>query len=349
MKNTFNKRTVQQLPGDTSSMQLNRAVEFCKEWLAGQQEFVFHTSGSTGSPKKIILQRKQLEASANATIRFLNLTQNEHILICLNTHLIAGTMMLVRGLMLGCEMTIVEPSTSVISDLKNDHPYTFVSLVPFQLKHIDNAKLEKFRNVLVGGAPLHAELEEKLKGTGTTIWHTYGMTETVSHIALRRVGKENVFTALPGIELKTDDRECLCIRGDVTNNDWVNTNDMAELIDTTHFIITGRLDHVINTGGMKVQPERVEIALQHAILNAGYPQLEGFITSVPDVLRGEKIVAVLQTEKTDPEMTEMIRQNIAGMLNNYEIPKEWLGIKSFILTPSGKIDKSATLAEALNM
>jgi O-succinylbenzoic acid--CoA ligase len=349
MQKTFNRTTVLNLPEDSSSMQVNRAVTFCKDWLAGQEEFVFHTSGSTGPPKPIQLYREQMKASAQATIKYLGLSSSEQILVCLNTHFIAGTMMLVRGLELGCDITVVEPSASVVQSLAKDHPYTFASFVPFQLAKVDAGKLARFRNILVGGGPLRDDMEQQLSTIPAAVWHTYGMTETVSHIALKRVGRDKYFHAMPGIELKVDEEQRLCIRGAVTRNQWLVTHDHAVMHGDSGFTITGRADAVINSGGVKIQPEVVHVALNETLIDLGLPHVESFITGTPHPRLGEQVTAVfLKAPVVNESLFATLEKRLTEKLGKYEVPRRWLVADTFSYLPGGKLDRLSTLAKALN-
>lgn len=346
---SFNSISVLQLEPDTSSVHVNYAIQFCKDWLKGKQHFVFHTSGSTGEPKKIELNRAQLEASANATIQALQLTSNEKIFICVNTQLIAGTMMLVRGMMLNCEICLVEPTSDPLKYLEENHQMTFASFVPMQLSCllkddlIAKKKLNKFKNILIGGSALNIGLEKKLSQLSCAVYHTYGMTETVSHIALKLIGKENNFVVLPGIELKKDERDCLCIKGKVTNDEWLFTNDLVKLIDSTHFNLLGRIDDVVNSGGVKIFPLKIENALYHALSILNLPVKELFVSSQKDEKLGEKLIAVFCCKQFSVEDEMKLKSELQKVLSKYEVPREFYYFSSFEKTESGKIDKLKTL------
>lgn len=344
---SFDSKSVLQLEPETSSAHFNHAIQFCKDWLNGKQHFVFHTSGSTGEPKTIELNRMQLEASAMATIQALQLTSNEKIFICVNTQLIAGTMMLVRGMLLNCELFLIEPSSDPFIFLDSFHQMTFASFVPMQLHGILNrqefGKLNQFKNILVGGAALNLELEKKLSQATCAVFHTYGMTETVSHIALKRIGVDQYFSLLPHIEIKKDDRGCLCIKGAVTNNLWLITNDLVDLNDATHFSILGRVDEVINSGGVKIMPQKVEQALHQVLSDLNLPCKDLFVTSKKDNQLGEKLIAVFCCQSFSKEIEMKVKSELQKVLTKYEVPKEFLYVSSFEKTPSGKIDKLKTL------
>ena len=346
---SFNSISVLQLQSDTSSVHVNFAIDFCKDWLNGKQYFTFHTSGSTGIPKKIELTRSQLEASANATIQALNLTSNEKIFICLNTQLIAGAMMLVRGMLLNCDLFLIEPTSDPLKYLDENHEMTFASFVPMQLHNllsddlIAEQKINRFATILIGGTSINSSLENKLAQLKTNIFQTYGMTETVSHIALKKVGSENYFSVLPNIEIKKDERDCLCIKGKVTNNKWIITNDLVDIMDSTHFNLSGRIDDIINSGGVKIFPNKVEHAIHEALSILNIDVKEFFVASQKDDLLGEKLIVVFccnQFSKNEErKLTEYLRQHLSA----FEIPKAFFFLSFFEKTASGKIDKIETL------
>ncbi|PIQ21806.1 MAG: acyl-CoA synthetase, partial [Cytophagales bacterium CG18_big_fil_WC_8_21_14_2_50_42_9] len=215
-----------------------KVLEFCRNWLNGQQEFVVHTSGSTGTPKNITLTRRQLEVSARQTMEALQLKPGDRTLVCLNVEAISGMMMLVRGFLAELHLTIIEPIGNPLAFSKPEQPFDFISLVPYQLQTIITetpAKkliLDFAKGILVGGAPINSDLLKQIQEIKAPIYHTYGMTETVSHIALRRLNgdqPEDLFTAFPDIMLGQDERGCLTIKGDVTDQQTIITNDLVNL------------------------------------------------------------------------------------------------------------------------
>lgn len=346
---SFNAQSVLQLDANTSSVQLNHAITFCKDWIEGKQHFTFHTSGSTGTPKKIELTRAQLQASATGTIEALQITSADKILVCLNTQLIAGAMMLVRGLLAGCELFIDDPSSDPLKEVEPNHKLTFASFVPMQLHGLVKnerdiiQKLNRFTHILVGGAAIHPILENKLAQLTCKVYHTYGMTETVSHIALKQIGKDACFTTLPGVEIKTDERECLCIKSASTSNEWVITNDRVEVLNDTQFVLLGREDDVINSGGIKLFPAKIEAALftALAILNISVTDL--FVAAQQDDVLGEKLIAILCGDPLSIEQENWLKEKLKEELSGYEIPKAFYYLPSFMRTESGKIDKINTL------
>lgn len=209
-----------------------------------------------------------MQASARLTGQTLGLQPGDAALVCLNVRYVAGVMMLVRGLELGLSLTIQEPSGNPLANLDPaTDRFAFAAFVPLQLQTILEQTPDKMpilngmKAIVVGGAATSLALERALQVITAPVYATYGMTETVSHIALRRLNgpdASEVFTALDGVTLGTDERGCLHSTAAATNFEQIQTNDVVELIDPAHFRLLGRADRVINSGGVKIQPERVE-------------------------------------------------------------------------------------------
>ncbi|AKD55380.1 AMP-binding protein [Spirosoma radiotolerans] len=347
----------------------DEALAFCRAWLANQQQFTLFTSGSTGTPKSIQLTRAQMKASAYLTGQTLGLQAGDPALVCLNIRYVAGIMMLVRGLELGLPMTIIEPASNPLDGLNLAMAnFAFTALVPLQLQTIlansnpeSRAKqvaiLSKMKAILVGGAATSLALEQALQEINAPVYATYGMTETVSHIALRRLNgpdTSDVFTALTGVELGTDARGCLHITSAATNFERIQTNDVVDLIassngESTQFRLLGRADRVINTGGVKVQPEQVEsliqavLATDKAVSNRPVPRL--FVAGLPDERLGQRIVVISEQEPINTDQWQRIQHAIRETLGPYAVPKERITVARFAETPTGKVDQKATVAQ----
>jgi len=338
-------------PFPPSSEYFGQAWSFCHDWLAGTATFVRATSGSTGVPKPISLTRSQLQASASATQQALDLRQGEAALVCLNVGYIAGTMMLVRGLEIGLKMYVVAPTASPLADIPADIVIDFAAFVPLQLQTmLQNgaaARLNTFKKIIVGGAAVGDLLLQQIEQLQVPVFSTYGMTETVSHVALRRLNgpdKSAYYQLLPNIATATDPRGCLRLRGAVTNHEWVQTNDLVQFIDNQNFKLLGRADNVINSGGVKIQLEKIERALEMILA----PNVRFFAWHQPDETLGQKLVLVVQ-KSDDKRVTEDLKTALLPHLTPYEIPKLVYYIEKFIETPTGKIDKRATFEAAKHL
>jgi len=330
-------------PNDAYFLQ---AWAFCQSYLDGEKEFVLQTSGSTGQPKPIILTHRQMQASAHMTQQALGLQNGENALVCLNISYIAGTMMLVRGLEIGLTLYVVPPSSDPFSEIPKDIHLDFAAFVPLQLQtlleHNRHDLLNKLKVIIVGGAAVNIPLLAQIQQLNVPVFSTYGMTETVSHVALRKLnGKDasDSFELLEGIEATTDERSCLRLKSAVTNNEWIQTNDVVEWTDNQHFRLVGRSDNIINSGGVKIQLEKVERVIE----SIWGSSLRYFVWWQPDERLGQKLILVVEANQTFDNGS--LRMNLERLLSPYEIPKEILCYKKFIETPTGKVDKRCTFEE----
>lgn len=323
-----------------------KVLSFCRAWLTGQSEFHLHTSGSTGPPKAIRIRREAMAASAALTQQALGLTADMHALVCLDTGLIAGQMMLVRGLEVGMTLHVEPPTANPFTQLPGSVHIDFAALVPYQLEAIlqtdTRIRFESMQVAIIGGAPLRDALTEQLNPYACRFFATYGMTETVSHIALRSLNGPNRkpwFRVLPGITFETDSRGCLVINAPYLA-EAVVTNDLIRTIDSDQFEWLGRWDHVINSGGKKIHPEVVEKKLA-AVIAAIDPRIRFFIASQPHPQLYQQVVLVVESEATETLLDRMT--DIGNLLDQYEVPRQILGVPRFAETASGKIDRLATM------
>lgn len=318
-----------------------QVIAFCTRWQQGAQKFLFHTSGSTGAPKPIWIGRKRLEASATATVSLLNITQHDHFLCCLPQQNIGGAMLLIRAMVAGAKCTVAQPTLTPLSLLSTQHNFTVASFVPSQLTQLHEHQIkfvfEKITTVLVGGAAIEPRLEGLLQQCKNRIYHTYGMTETVSHVALREIHHDNMFRALPGVQLKLNDEQCLCIKGEVTGGKWILTNDIAELSASNQFRIIGRKDFVINTGGVKVHADVVEAVLL-SLLPTG---ANAMIVPTKDDQFGQIVTAVVSGIDEHSPLLPTIQQQLKSKLPPYHAPRKWLFVEQLPYTTTGKPDRRA--------
>ena len=338
------------------------ALAFCRAWLNGQTEFTLHTSGSTGTPKPIRLTRAQMQASAHLTGQTLGLQAGDAALVCLNIRYVAGVMMLVRGLELGLPMTIIEPASNPLLHFDTER-FAFTALVPLQLQTILEASssadlpnklatLNSMKAILVGGTATSPALEKAIQVITAPVYATYGMTETVSHIALRRLNGSDaseLFTALNGVDLGTDDRGCLHITSATTNFERIQTNDVVDLVDSHHFRLLGRADRVINSGGVKVQPEQVEQVIQNLLTtiksDISSTGRRLFVAGLPDERLGQRVVVFSEQFVLNSQQWTLVQDAIRKKLGPYAVPKELIMVAQFLETPTGKVDQKATVAQ----
>ncbi|OJJ13989.1 hypothetical protein BKI52_44795 [marine bacterium AO1-C] len=327
-------------------------LNFCAGWLNEESNFIIHTSGSTGTPKPIKLTRAQMQASAQMTGQALQLSTGDSSFICLNTAYIAGVMMLVRGFELGLQMTIVPPSSNPLQHWTTLPLFDFTALVPLQIQAIlqqDDGKawLDAAKAVIVGGAPVSYALEQQIKVLASPVYATYGMTETVTHIALRRisgVNNQDHYQILPRVEIRQDARQCLEIKSPTTLHRWITTNDLVELTATDQFRWLGRFDRVINSGGVKVQAEKVEKALAQ-VLHQQQVVCRFFVAGLPHDRLGEQVVAILELSNLQDSTQAQLLTALKETLSNYEVPKAIHCIAQFAETPTAKIDRLKTLRQ----
>lgn len=324
-----------------------KAFSFLEFWFLNN-DFTFQSSGSTGSPKQFTFTKEELIWSATQTNTYLKLTEKpQHFFICLDINLVAGAMLLARAILLNAAITIVNPSSIPFEFLEQNHPYTFASLVPMQLQSILNTAngekiLNQFENILLGGAPASNSLIKQCANLKVHIWATYGMTETLSHIALRNLKTEDAFKLLPNNEIELSQENTLKIRNFITKNQWLQTNDLVEIANEGFYIL-GRIDFVINTGGFKVNSLKVEEEIAEYFKSKNIIPFPYFIGSLPHEILGEKLVLFIEESNKMDINFENLKSYLNGALKHYEIPKKIQIVPKFYYTNSLKIDRIKTI------
>lgn len=308
---------------------------FLQEWFSPLPFVMGHTSGSTGQPQPIRLYKKDMEASAGLTNRFFGITASSVLLLCLSPRYIAGKMMIVRALSAGA-MLYEQPASSLPLASRSE-PVDLAAMVPMQvvstLAQADGAdKLSLISHLLVGGAPVDAGLETRLSALPCASYATYGMTETVSHVALRRLGDPDaVYAALGNVTFSVDDRMCLVINAPHLSGKQFVTNDMVRLVDNRHFLWLGRYDNVIISGGLKFSAEELERKIAPFLSHRYY------VTAAPDELLGQRIVLMIESEPYDETALHQLRAQLAAVLQRFEMPREIRFMPRFQETYSGKV------------
>ena len=342
----------QNLPIPTSEYE-KKVIDFCERWIGGQQNFILKTSGSTGEPKPIKLTRNQMIASAKLTGKTFGLNEGDSALVCLNIDYIAGIMMLVRGVELGLNLTVIEPSGNPLDNLENCK-FDFFAFVPLQLQNllIEKKNIEILNNakaIIVGGASVNEVLKNKIQNLNVPVYSTYGMTETVSHIAIKRLNGKNKsdnFQILEGVRIGIDERNCLNIIAEASNNELVQTNDIVEIINEKEFNLIGRFDNIINSGGVKIQLEKVEKLIENEIKILNPKRY--FAYGVLDEKLGQKLVLFLEGKEPNIDVKNAFVDNLITVLSKYEVPREIYFVQKFIETATGKIDKKSVIAHELH-
>lgn len=289
-----------------------------------------HTSGSTGEPKAMWVEKRRMEASARMTCDFLGLHEGDTALLCMSLDYIAGKMMVVRSLVRGLRLITVEPSGHPLAGVAGQ--LDFAAMVPMQVWNSlqvaeERERLMTIGNLIIGGGAIDDRLAHELAGFPNRVWSTYGMTETLSHIALRRLsgpGATEWYTPLPGVGLSLTADSCLVIDAPAVHDGRLVTNDIAEMAPDGRFKILGRKDNVICSGGLKIQAEEVERLLR-AHLREPF-----IITKRRDEKFGE--VVVLLTE-SDVDAARDVCQRV---LPKYWQPRAYVHTDRIPLTETGK-------------
>ncbi|MFM9838006.1 MAG: AMP-binding protein [Cyclobacteriaceae bacterium] len=330
----------------------DRVIQFCKQWTDGKTSFEIQTSGSTGKPKAIKLERSSMIASAKASAKAIDLKAGETSLVCLDPNYIAGMMMLVRSLEVGMNIIAVEPSANPFAKLEIKDQIHFTALVPYQVKAIlDSPQKEYFNQLetaIIGGAPLDEPTKKKLQNFSCQFYETYGMTETISHVALKKLNgkaKSDYFEILPGITIRQDERACLCIKAPYLPDEII-TNDVVELKSLQEFIWLGRFDNVINSGGVKIFPESTEKKIANAFLQLNFKN-EFFIAGLPDDRLGQSVTLIAEGSLSHDQQ-QVLETKLKKELLKFEIPRSIKTVQKFVRTENGKINRSKTIARIFN-
>ncbi len=311
---------------------------FLDEWHDSSPTVMVHTSGSTGQPKPMRVEKQRMAASARITCRFLGLQQGDRALLCMPLDYIAGKMMVVRSLVCGLQLCHIPPcghplSSENVSGLPQPFAMDFAAMVPLQVWNTlqvaeERERLMQIRHLIIGGGAVNDDMARQLRDFPHGVWSTYGMTETLSHIALRRLnGPETSewYKPFEGVKLSLNDEDCLVIDAPAVHDGILTTNDRAMLRPDGSFRILGRKDNVICSGGVKIQIEEVEHALQ-AYLTSPF-----MITKAPDEKFGEQVV--LLTESGDVDQVYAVCQQ---HLPKYWIPRRVVAIAHLPMTETGK-------------
>lgn len=314
-----------------NAMVLKEVEEFLFEWYSDSEAIVTQTSGSTGSPKQVKLSKNGLRYSARNTIQFFSLNEKSNALLCLPLNTIGGKMMIIRAIESKMNLFIDKPSSNPLHG--RNEKFDFIAVTPMQLTNILKDSIDQIRqikSILVGGAPMSEKLISQLSSEKITVFHGYGMTETASHVAIKKVGfdADDIYAAMPGIRFSYGESQTLKIHYPALQEEPIVTTDLVELVDEGRFKWLGRNDFTVNSGGVKIQVEEIENQLSKFV------EHPFFVFGIPDEYLGEKLILCIETT-----------------LKNIEFDFDFLGIKkprevffldSFVYTESQKIDRKAT-------
>jgi o-succinylbenzoate---CoA ligase len=309
---------------------------FIQSWLDGSDHIEISTSGSTGAPKTIKLKKQWMINSASMTCAFFNIDKTSAVLLCLPAAFIAGKMMITRAFISQCNLLTTEPKANPFED--KERLIDFAAVTPYQLYHTfkDPGKGKNLKTLIVGGGEISTSLEKSIMDVPADIYATYGMTETCSHIALRRInGPDSTswFTILGDTRIFQDNRNCLVIDAPELNDQILTTNDIVEIKDERQFRWLGRWDNVINSGGIKIIPEKIEKQI-----SAIRPE-RAVIVPLPDEKLGEIPVLVIESEDIGNFKSEELLDRISALTDKYSQPKRIITLPNFPETPTGKPDR----------
>lgn len=325
---------------------------FILEWLDDSETVYAHTSGSTGVPKSICVKKESMIASAKLTGEYLGLESGQNALLCLWTNYIAGKMMVVRAFVLGLNLITVEPTGHPLNQLEQH--IDFAAMVPLQVFNCidDRVRLEQINHLIIGGGAVDNELLDKLSEVSTCCYSTYGMTETVSHVALKKLNgadKSDNYNGLGDVCFSTDSRGCLVIDAPDILEERLVTNDVVELVNDVEFKWLGRFDNVINSGGIKLMPEQLERKLSERQEGGAVEILKRlaetrfFFSGLPDARLENKLVMVIEGERWDMNSQKELQICMKQLLGKYEQPREILFVPSFAETQTGKVNRIESL------
>jgi O-succinylbenzoic acid--CoA ligase len=308
------------------------------ELVAYKRPLLMHTSGTTGAPKPIRIGRRDLKASANLTASTFHLKEGDRALLCLPCDFVAGKMMVVRAMVLGLDLHMSDPRGSVLNNLRTTDCFRFTAMVPLQLhRALQENKLRveaQFDTILLGGGPVSDTLIEDLQQVRTAVYQGYGSTETVTHVALRRLNgtdQERSFQAIGDVHFGRDPRGCLVVYTPHLSVKQHVTNDLVDLLDDHHFNWLGRYDNVILSGGKKIFPEQLEAR------TAGLIPFPHYFTGVHDDLLGQAVMLVLETEMPQNEVLPEILDKLMTTLHPHELPRRVQALRRIQRTSGGKI------------
>ena len=329
--------------------------EFLNEWNNDSDRVLVHTSGSTGTPKPMWVEKRRMEASARITCDFLGLKEGDTALLCMSLDYIAGKMMVVRSLVRNLKLIVVEPSGHPLGNatplqlprgggfcLGSFSPprgswrgvgwLAFAAMVPMQVYNSlqvpeERERLKQIKHLIIGGGAIDEAMASELKDFPNYVWSTYGMTETLSHIALRRLNGPEAsewYKPFPSVNISQNEEGCLVIDAPLVCSERLVTNDIVE-ISKAGFRIIGRKDNVICSGGIKIQAEEVERILKP------YVREPFLITKRKDEKFGE--IVVLLTESNDLEEVKMACRQY---LPKYWQPRDYVFVERIPMTETGK-------------
>lgn len=321
--------------------EINALFSFIHEWYGVGDSIQVKTSGSTGTPKNIRLNKQHIKNSAQATYHYFEPWNNLPLLLALPMQYVAAKLMVVRALEYNLPLIWVQPSSRPLTQLKQQ--VQFAALVPNQVSNcLNDLNFKKVQNLIIGGAPVTAQLEKKLQSVSTRCFATYGMTETATHVALRPLNgsnKSNVFTFMPGISGSVNSAGCLVIHAPSLGVEALETNDMVTLQNNT-FRWLGRKDFTINSGGLKIHPEELERKLD------GFLNYPFYFWSEPDPVLGERLIIIVENEPGATNQELLLSKLRERLKDSKYLPKRIYEAKKFKYSQNKKLLRENTFNES---
>lgn len=317
---------------------LRDVYAFLSDWFESGPCMQVQTSGSTGQPKQMAVEKQRMVNSACLTCAALGLKAGDTALLCMDMKYIGAKMMVVRALVAGMKL-LIRPATGHPMTLI-DRPVDFTAIIPLQLYNSlqtdsEKTRLSECRNILVGGGAVDDNLCRLLQPLPCKVYSTYGMTETLSHIALRRLNGQQAdgrYRPMEGVSLSLSQEQTLVIHAPAVCGQTLVTNDVAQLFPDGSFVILGRKDNTVNSGGIKIQIEADEAILRR------YIKVPFALTSAPDERLGEALVLLVQDDSCD---LEHLKRLMSRELSVYHRPRHIFAVGQVPLTGNGKIDRRA--------
>lgn len=309
---------------------------FLEKWFDASPVITVHTSGSTGTPKELVVRKDRMMQSARLTCEFLNLQAGDTALLCMNLRYIGAMMVVVRSLVAGLNLIVRPASGHPLSDI--EEPLRFAAMVPLQVYNTlrvpeEKERLEQTDILIIGGGAVDDTLEAEISALPTAVYSTYGMTETLSHIALRRLNGETAskhYYPFPSVELSLSAESTLVIKAPLICGEVLQTNDIACIYPDGSFTIAGRKDNVINSGGIKIQAEEMEERLRPFI------PVPFVVTSVPDPRLGQALTLLIAGQVDVRELESKLQT----VLDAYHRPRHIFMTESIPQTENGKTDRA---------
>lgn len=324
---------------------LSALIDLLDWWHNGVTDLKVETSGTTGFPKTMHFTREAAMASARASLHSVPIQPGHQVLLAMDLRYVGAKMLVIRSLISGASLTVVPPSSNPFFE-RDLGIFNYSAFVPFQISQILNdqvstERLEKLETILIGGGDLQPRDEEILLNLKPEFIHTYGMSETLSHVAIRRLkARSNFFTMLEGYSFEIESEGRLSITTPFIK-EKIRTNDLAERISDKNFHWLGRADLMINSGGIKLFPDQIESKVRKVVQEI--PGVEDFIlTGMADPKFGEKMIMLMQCKQNLKPEKQAILEQIRTLVGRYEAPKEIHFIDSLERNENGKIDRAKT-------